>query len=407
VKEKEFPKDTKITIYSKVGCSYCNVAVMLCKQYNLEYEKKILNQDFTQEQLTEIAESNGNFSKLSYPQIIINNKYVGGFWSLKKYVEPEYDFKALMNNTSVAIRNLDKIIDLNYYPVRETEVSNKRHRPLGLGVQGLADVYARMRYSFDSEDAAKLNKKIFACIYYSAMKTSMELAKEKGKYETFEGSPLSQGKFQFDLWNSQPEVHITNTLTLDWDTLRRNVTEHGVRNSLLLAPMPTASTSQILGNNECIEPFTNNIYVRRTIAGDFIIINKYLMKDLTNLGLWTTEMKDRVIMNNGSVQTINEIPKYIKNMYKTAWDLSQKCLIDQAADRGIYICQSQSLNLFIAAPNIQNLTSMHFYTWSKGLKTGQYYLRTRPAANAQQFTIDPRLYNKYKNNNEECESCSG
>lgn len=409
VSPRTFDSEVVVTIFSKPNCSYCAVAEALCKRNGFTYTKKVLDQDYTMDELRAYISSQGHTppERIPFPQIVMNSSYVGGFEGLHRHVTPVFDFDNLMKYTRVAIRNLDLIIDLNYYPVTETELSNKRHRPLGLGVQGLADVYAMMGYSFDSAEAAKLNKKIFATIHYAAMEESMTLAKEKGAYETFKGSPLSEGKFQFDLWEKEPEKFISDTCILDWELLRREVMEHGVRNSLLLAPMPTASTAQILGNNECIEPYTNNIYVRRVLAGDFVVINKYLIRDMTELGLWSEEMKDRIIMHNGSIQNIQEIPVYIRNIYKTVWDLSQKALIDQAADRGIYICQSQSLNLFLESPNIRNLSSMHFYSWQKGLKTGMYYLRSRPAANAQQFTVDPRLYQKFKNKESECESCSG
>lgn len=409
VSARKFNFEVNVTIFSKPNCSYCTVAEALCKRNGFTYTKKVLDVDYTMDELRAYISSQGHTppERIRFPQIIMNSSYVGGFNGLHSNITPVFDFENLMKYTRTAIRNLDLIIDLNYYPVPETELSNKRHRPLGLGVQGLADVYAKMGYAFDSPEAAELNKKIFACIYYAAMEESVQLAKEKGAYETFKGSPLSKGQFQFDLWETKPLTNISPECILDWDQLRKEVMEHGARNSLLLAPMPTASTAQILGNNECIEPYTNNIYVRRVLAGDFVVINKYLIRDLTDMGLWSEEMKNRIIMNNGSVQNIDEIPLYTKKIYKTVWDLSQKALIDQAADRGVYICQSQSLNLFLANPTIQNLSSMHFYTWKKGLKTGIYYLRSRPAANAQQFTVDPRLYQKFKNKESECESCSG
>jgi ribonucleoside-diphosphate reductase alpha subunit len=314
------------------------------------------------------------------------------------------NYRKLLEVSKVITRNLDKIIDRNYYPIPETELSNQRHRPLGIGVQGLADVYMKLGYPFDSKEATLVNKEIFATIYYGAMSASVELAKEKGAYSTYSGSPISKGKFQFDLWNEEPLAK-AGDIVFDWEQLRSKVKTIGVRNSLLLAPMPTASTSQILGNNECIEPYTTNIYVRRTLAGDFIVMNRYLMADLKRLNIWSTEMKERIIYHHGSIQNIDSIPDEIKLKYKTVWEMSQKNLIDQAADRGIYVCQSQSLNLFIEKPNMNKLSSMHMYSWKKGLKTGMYYLRTKGAAFAQQFTIDP---NKFKEPEQEvCESCSG
>ena len=304
-----------------------------------------------------------------------------------------FDHKALHAACKVVTRNLNKVIDRGFYPVDKARYSNMRHRPIGIGVQGLADVYALMRLPFDSEPAAKVNKQIFETLYHASMEASVELAQQHGAYETFSGSPLSQGKFQFDLWGATPEPWSM----YDWEALRQNVVTHGARNSLLLAPMPTATTSQIMGNNEAIEPYTSNIYLRRTIAGEFVVINRHLMKDLINLGIWSTELKDKIIYHEGSVQPIKEIPNHIKQLYKTAWELSQKVLINQAADRGVYVCQSQSLNLFVPRPSVKLLSSMHFYTWSKGLKTGMYYLRTKPASNPTQFTIDTTQV---------CESCS-
>ena len=316
-----------------------------------------------------------------------------------------FNYTKLLEVSKVITRNLDKIIDKNFYPIPETELSNQRHRPIGIGVQGLADVYMKLNIAFDSPEATRTNKEIFATIYYGAMSASIELAKNYGTYSTYKGSPISKGIFQFDLWKTEP-VEKAGDLKFNWDNLREKVKTIGVRNSLLLAPMPTASTSQILGNNECIEPYTSNIYVRRTMAGDFIIINRYLMADLQALKLWNTDMKERIIYNHGSIQNIDSIPDDIKAKYKTVWEISQKVLIDQAADRGIYICQSQSLNLFIEKPTINNLSSMHLYSWSKGLKTGIYYLRTKSKAFAQQFTIDPNKFKATEQKPDICESCS-
>jgi ribonucleoside-diphosphate reductase alpha chain len=258
-----------------------------------------------------------------------------------------------------------------------------RHRPIGLGVQGLADAFIMLRMPFDSEEARLLNEDIFETIYFGAMEASMELSKQHGPYETFKGSPVSKGIFQFDMWGVTPRSGRWN-----WEQLKQDVKKHGVRNSLLLAPMPTASTSQILGNNECFEPYTSNIYTRRTLSGEFIIANKHLMKDLMNLGLWSETMRQKLIAANGSVQNIPEIPQNIKDIYRTVWEISQKAIIDMSADRGAYICQSQSLNIHLTNPNFGKLTSMHFYAWKKGLKTGMYYLRTNAAADAIKFTLD-------------------
>jgi ribonucleoside-diphosphate reductase alpha subunit len=289
----------------------------------------------------------------------------------------------------VAIRNLNRVIDINFYPTPETSNSNMRHRPVGLGVQGLADVFALMRLSWESDKAADLNQRIFEHIYYAAVESSCEIAEKEGTYSTYEGSPISKGQFQYDLWSVKPLTEKDGTL--DWAMLKEKVAKHGVRNSLLIAPMPTASTSQILGFNECIEPFTSNIYTRRTLAGEFIVINKHLMKDLEKLGVWNENMKQQIIVRNGSVQGIEQIPESIQALYKTSWEIKQKILIDMAVARGAFICQSQSLNLFVADPNYAKLTSMHFYTWKQGLKTGLYYLRTRAPVMAQKFTVDPEL----------------
>lgn len=305
--------------------------------------------------------------------------------ALPKFVtdDGKFDHQKLYEITKVVTRNLNKVIDVNYYPVEEARNSNMRHRPIGLGIQGLADAFIMLRMPFDSEEARRLNEDIFETIYFGAMEASMELAKVQGPYETFKGSPVSKGIFQFDMWGVNPKSGRWN-----WEQLKQDVKKHGVRNSLLLAPMPTASTSQILGNNECFEPYTSNIYTRRTLSGEFIIANKHLMKDLIDLGLWNETMRQKLIATNGSVQPIPEIPQNIKDIYKTVWEISQKAIIDMSADRGAYICQSQSLNIHLKDPNFGKLTSMHFYAWKKGLKTGMYYLRSTAAADAIKFTLD-------------------
>ena len=304
--------------------------------------------------------------------------------ALPRYIRDGiFDHDKLYDVTYQATINLNKIIDNNYYPVEEARTSNLRHRPVGLGVQGLADAFIQLRLPFESDEAKQLNKEIFETIYFAAMTASKDLAIKEGAYETFKGSPLSKGKFQFDLWDVKPDSG-----RWDWENLRLDVMNHGVRNSLLVAPMPTASTSQILGNNECFEPYTSNIYTRRVLSGEFIIVNKYLLRDLVNRGLWNTGMKDKIITANGSIQDIAEIPQEIKDLYKTVWEIKMRSIIDMAADRGAYICQSQSLNLFINSPNASKLTSMHFYAWKKGLKTGMYYLRTQAASQAVKFTVE-------------------
>ena len=402
---------------------------------------------------------------------------------LPKYIENNsFDFKKLFEVTRVVTKNLNKVIDFNFYPIPEAERSNKRHRPIGIGVQGLADAFALLGYPFDSEEASQLNKDIFETIYFAALTESMEISKKRkellekymsllskyteiidnsctienlynpsifkeninetkqsifkqneaeieyelvteliklneiikpieeelikfseigGAYSTFKGSPVSQGILQFDMWNVKPSKR------WDWDKLKEDIKLYGIRNSLLLAPMPTASTAQIIGNNEAIEPYTSNIYSRRTLAGEFIVINKHLVKNLQDLNLWNKELKDKIIANQGSVQNLDNIPENIKERYKTVWEISQKKLIDMAVDRGAFVCQSQSLNLFMAQPSYNKLSSMHFYSWKQGLKTGIYYLRTKAVSSAQQFTIEPEKKNIPTCTDEVCVSCSG
>ncbi|KAI8875015.1 ribonucleoside-diphosphate reductase large chain [Backusella circina FSU 941] len=343
-----------------------------------------------------------NLASIALPTFVINRE--------------KFDFEKLHSVTKVITRNLNKIIDVNYYPVIEAERSNKRHRPIGLGVQGLADAFMLMRYPFDSPEAKLLNSQIFETIYYAALEASCELAQEEGTYETYEGSPVSQGILQYDMWN------VTPTSLWDWAALKEKISKHGVRNSLLVAPMPTASTSQILGNNECFEPYTSNLYTRRVLAGEFQVVNPWLLRDLVEMNLWNDDVKNMIMSDGGSVQNIPGIPANIKDLYKTVWELSQRTLIDMAADRGAFIDQSQSLNIFIAQPNFGKLTSMHFYGWKKGLKTGMYYLRTRPAVDAIKFTVDQLSLKEYRkkveqqneadmvcsiDNKDACISCSG
>lgn len=297
-------------------------------------------------------------------------------------IDGAFDHQKLYQVTKSITKNLNRLIDGNAYPVDEAKTSNIRHRPIGIGVQGLADAFIMLRMPFDSDEAQVLNREIFETIYFASMTASMELAKIEGPYETYEGCPVSRGIFQYDMWNVTPSPR------WDWQGLKAQVAQHGVRNSLLIAPMPTASTSQILGNNECFEPYTTNLYTRRVLSGEFIVVNKHLMKDLARIGLWNDRMKYKIIAANGSIQGIEEIPEDIRILYKTVWEIKQKVLIDMARDRGAFICQSQSLNLFIESPTFAKLTSMHFYGWKQGLKTGMYYLRTQAAAEAIKFTVD-------------------
>jgi ribonucleoside-diphosphate reductase alpha subunit len=431
-----------IKIYSKTDCQFCTHSKNYIKSYNVPYQEILLDDKTKRDAF--FAKLNMNLDDddefiTTVPQIYINNKHIGGFNELFKYFKPTFDFKELYNVTQVVTNNLNKIIDRNFYPVIETKISNMRHRPLGIGVQGLADVYSMFKYSFDSKEASRLNQEIFATLYYASCEKSMKISMDRsvqlldlknrlqgtnhipeyydsdlnivnlktndlyhklkplkkelerdthhGAYSTFIDSPLYNGKFQFDLWNVQP-VSDVDGMNLNWNKLRNDILTNGVRNSLLLAPMPTASTSQILGYNECIEPFTSNIYSRGTLAGQFLVINKYLQDDLTRLNIWNDKLKDRIILDNGSVLSLKDIPDIIKKTYKISWDLSMKTLIDQAADRGAYICQSQSLNLWLENPDFSKLSSMHFYSWSKGLKTGIYYLRRRATSKAQTFSIE-------------------
>jgi len=308
-----------------------------------------------------------NLASIALPRFVINQ---------------EFDHKKLFEVTYQATINLNKIIDNNYYPVEEARYSNMRNRPVGLGVQGLADVFILLRHAFESEEAAKLNREIAETMYFAALTASNDLAKVEGYYETYPGSPVSKGILQYDMWKVIPSNR------WDWTELKSKIKEFGIRNSLLLAPMPTASTSQILGNNECFEPYTSNIYTRRVLSGEFVVVNKHLLKDLASINLWNSDIKNKIIEANGSVQNIPEIPAHLKEIYKTVWEIKQRNLIDMAADRGAYICQSQSLNLFIQEPTVSKLTSMHFYAWKKGLKTGMYYLRTQAASAAVRFTIE-------------------
>ena len=445
-----------VKVYSKTDCVYCTHSKNYLKSFGIDYEEVNLDDSSKRDaffaKLNRFADDDDELIT-TVPQIYINDEHIGGFDGLYKRFQPTFDFKKLHEVTKVVTNNLNKIININFYPVIETMISNHKHRPLGIGVQGIADVYAMFKYSFDSPEAAQLNKDIFATIYHASCEKSMEISRDRavslqelknrvqninslpeyydkslelpnlktnglyhklqpiraeldreshlGSYSTFIDSPIHNGKFQFDLWNVEPVKKVAD-LEFNWELLRQNVKEHGVRNSLLLAPMPTASTSQIMGYNECIEPFTSNIYSRGTLAGQFLVINKYLQDDLIRLKLWDSKLKDSIILDNGSISKISNIPKIIKSTYKISWDLSMKSLIDQASDRGAYVCQSQSLNLWIQNPDISKLSSMHFYSWKKGLKTGIYYLRRRAVIKAQTFSIE--VQNQPKE--EECLMCS-
>jgi ribonucleotide reductase alpha subunit len=468
VEEFDYSTINSIDVYTKSDCKFCNYSKGFLKTRGLTYtehnlDDEIVRGDFFKELNKKSGgiECDGDNCRIvlknkrftSVPQIFINGEHIGGFAELYAYFKPTFNYKKLYDVTKVITRNLNKVIDLNFYPVPETRISNFRHRPIGIGVQGLADVYAKYRVSFDSQLASELNKEIFATIYYASCEASYELAQEfathiqnnmslspenrdpmilpediemynnndryLGSYHTFKGSPISQGQFQFDLWKASPlksvgcvynddgsiKSVLNGGVVFNWEELRHKIMEQGMRNSLLLAPMPTASTSQILGNNECIEPFTSNIYSRGTLAGQFVVLNKYLMNDLQSIGVWSNDLMDTIILNNGSINGINAIPEVIRNTYKVVWDLSMKALIDQAADRGIYICQSQSLNLWLEDPDLSKLTSMHFYAWQKGLKTGIYYLRRRAVSKAQTFSIDATKTSVNKNDSSKESDC--
>jgi len=430
LEEKDI-SELKLTIYTKPNCCFCRYAKQLCDSKNISY---------TEKEHTDIVIGIEPPVGVTFPKIFKNgNEPIGGFDDLCHFLSPTMNYKKLSKLASDLTVNLNYVIDYNFYPIQETRKSNLRHRPIGIGVQGLADVFYRMNVSFDSEKAKEVNKKIFESIYYGSLHSSMEVSKNReegmkilktgmsqfsdegvfeflsqdvlyelrkdlrpmdeelnrdeylGSYSSYIGSPMSQGKLQQDLW----DVPVDDSLH-DWSKLREDIKKYGVRNSLLIALMPTASSSQILGNFECFEPVMSNIYSRRTLAGEFLVLNEYLVKELMVYGLWSPEMKDKIILYDGSVQGVEGIPRFICEKYKTSWELKMKDVIDLSADRSPFICQSQSLNLFQEAPNFKTLSSMHFYAWKKGLKTGIYYLRSRPSSKALQFTISP-----------ECESCSG
>lgn len=431
--------DKTLEIHTRKGCAFCGLALARLKRLGCTQPKVYLYDEATtdttvfKQRFAAFANTKGT---VTFPQIVVDGEAIGGFDALVDCTRPEYDFAKLGRLTESLVRNLNQTIDRTFYPTPETRRSNLRHRPIGLGVQGLADVFFQMRYPFDSAEAKALNARIFATLYYHAMKASCELAQARatlvaeynelvadagghakntidtlsqrlwpqggdhathdpikadypGTYSSYAGSPLSKGQFQFDLWDEHG-----GHAALDWVALKAQVRAHGARNSLLVAPMPTASTAQIMGNTECFEAITSNIYVRRTLAGEFVVANQYLMQDLMDMGKWSTDTKDEIVFRGGSVQDIKGIPASIKALYKTVWEISQKVVLEMAADRGRYICQSQSMNLFLAKPNKNQISSMLMYAWQKGLKTGMYYLRTKPASAAQQFTLDPSKYRK-------------
>jgi len=337
----------------------------------------------------------------TFPQIIIDDEYIGGYIELLDILRNVFDHEKLHQVTKVVTRNLNRVIDINFYPTPKTKTSNSKHRPIGLGVQGLADVFMLMDLPFESDLAKKTNREIFETIYHAAVEASMEIAKEENSYSTFVGSPASQGKLSPDLWKN-----VVYSDRYDWAKLRQDVVVNGMRNSLLVAPMPTASTSQILGNNECFEPYTSNIYVRRTIAGEFVIVNKHLLEELVELDMWTEEVKNGIISYNGSVQNIKSLPKCLKEKYKIVWEMPMKNIINMAVDRAPFIDQSMSMNLWMKEPSYNKLTAMHFFAFKQGLKTGLYYLRTKAKAAPQQFTIDPNAKTTTDEDDDGCVMCS-
>ena len=366
-----------IKVYTKNNCNWCLMMKNELKKNNISYTEEVVEvEDFESFKKQHGVET--------VPQLYDGDELIGGYSKVAELLKPMFDYDELHHITKIVTANLNKVIDINFYPTTKTQTSNMRNRPIGIGVQGLADAFALLNLPFHSEEASRVNEMIFETMYHAALEKSMEIAKIEGPYSSFKGSPASKGVLQFDMWN----VKVSNN-RYDWDKLKHDIKENGIRNSLLLAPMPTASTSQILGNNECFEPFTSNIYVRRTIAGEFVIINKHLLSELINTGLWNENTKQQMVKDNGSIQNIKAIPQALKDKYKIVWEIPMKHIINMAAERGKFICQSQSMNLWMKNPTYDKLTTMHFYSWSKGLKTGQYYLRTKAKAAPQQFTVEP------------------
>jgi ribonucleoside-diphosphate reductase alpha subunit len=399
-------KYDNIKVYSKTNCKWCKKTKELFDNNGFEYEEINIDDDDKRKDFYNSVNNNeklDNEHKInSVPQIYLNNKRIGGYNEIVDILKPTFNYELLHKITKIVTYNLNKVIDINFYPTPKTKLSNKRNRPIGIGVQGLADTFALMDLPFNSAESKQINKNIFETIYHAALESSMEISIEDGSYDSFEGSPASKGILQFDMWDVKPSDRY------NWKSLKQKIKKYGLRNSLLVAPMPTASTSQILGNNECFEPFTSNIYVRRTLAGEFVMINKYLIRELIEINKWNDDVKNAIIKNNGSIQNIEQLSEKIKEKYKTVWEIPMKDIIDMSADRGAFICQSQSLNLWMKEPTYNKLTSMHMYSWKKGLKTGLYYLRTKAKAAPQQFTIEPdKNKNTIIEDDEICDMCSG
>jgi len=405
------PLPERITVYGKSECPSCKIVKDMLHERGKEFEYVDLDDDDLRQMFYKKYDVN------TVPQVFVHElepesgnmieKRIGGFELFLDLVRPDFDMAMLRHVVHTAVENLDRVIDLNYYPTKEGEHSNMELRPIGLGVQGLADTFARMFLPFCSDEAKQFNRAIFEHIQMFAVEKSIELAKEKGKYELFDGSPVSKGLFQHNLWNLEQGLDPYEGESIEWKALRDAVKEHGIRNSLLTALMPTASTGQILGSNAAMEPFTSNMYVRRTLAGEFIVINPYLLKMLHQMGLYDDEMKYTIMHFRGNIESISRIPKFVKELFKTAWKMKTRDLIDMSADRGRFVDQSQSFNLFVEDPDESLLTKIHFYGWKQGLKTGQYYLHSKPATNSQTFTIDPDLERKIimENSGEEDKEC--
>ena len=393
-------KSKKIMIYTKDACSYCKLTKLLLNKHDVTFNSELI-EDGNKEAFKAKFNEQHNVELKTFPVVLIDNKFIGGYTELLDIMRNQVDYEKLHQVTKVVTKNLNRVIDINFYPTPKTKTSNKRHRPIGLGVQGLADVFMLLDLPFASEGAQKVNREIFETIYHAAVEASMELSKEEGPYSTFKGSPASEGLLSPDLWKK-----VEYSGRYDWDSLKDQVKVHGIRNSLLVAPMPTASTSQILGNNECFEPYTNNIYVRRTIAGEFVMVNRHLLKELVEMGYWTETIKTQIIAANGSIQKIKDIPKCIKEKYRVVWEIPMKHLINMAAARAPFIDQSMSMNLWMQNPTYDKLTAMHFYSFKQGLKTGLYYLRTKAKAAPQQFTVDPTAVNSNVDDEEGCVMCS-
>ena len=391
ITETTNPFTESITIYTTQDCKWCDLLKALLKRKNIDYTQIVISLD-------NFEDFKQKHNVTTLPQLYHGEKLIGGYSSVLNILKNTFNYELLHKVTKVVTRNLNNVIDINFYPTDKTKKSNMRHRPIGIGIQGLADAFAMMDIPFYSEEAKLINKNIFETMYHGALESSWESACKDGHYETFKGSPTSEGILQFDMWNVTPSTRY------DWDKLKLNIKKDGIRNSLLLAPMPTASTSQILGNNECFEPFTSNIYVRRTMAGEFVCINKFLLRELIELGLWTDDIKNSIIRQNGSVQGVSGIPKALQDKYKIVWEIPMKHILEMAADRGAFICQSQSTNLWMKEPTYNKLTAMHFFAWKKGLKTGIYYLRTKAKAAPQQFTIEPDKNNSVEEE-EDCLMC--